>query len=281
VAPTTLPLCEAWFEVDPVGPDLFRITEPHVDVLLRANVWLQLGRDQDLVVDAGNGIAQLLPVVQRLRPEPVKPLVAFATHSHQDHAGGLYEFPERWIHVADAAAAASPIRILFREDIGPATRQLVMDAGGSLPEILIEAVPSREFDPLRFQPPPASATRTVEESAQIDLGNRKYEVVHLPGHTPGSAGLWDSRSGTLFSGDAVYATDPLIDTTPTSSIPDYLETMRRLRQMPVNIVRPGHDYSFGRELLIDRCDGYIAWRGSGGSVASASRSRAGPTSDKL
>jgi glyoxylase-like metal-dependent hydrolase (beta-lactamase superfamily II) len=279
--PPVLPLCEAWFEIDPVSPDLFRITEPHVDILLRANSWLQLGRDQDLLVDAGNGIAQLLPVIQRLRPDPLKPLVAFATHSHQDHAGGLYEFPERWIHVADATAAASPLRILFREDIGPATRQLVIDVGGSLPEILIEAVPSREFDPLRFQPPPATATRTVEESAQIDLGNRKYEVVHLPGHTHGSAGLWDSRSGTLFSGDAVYATDPLIDTTPTSSIPDYLETMRRLREMPVNIVRPGHDYSFGRELLIDRCDGYIARRGPRGSAVPDGHDWAGLTPGKL
>jgi glyoxylase-like metal-dependent hydrolase (beta-lactamase superfamily II) len=279
--PSALPLCEAWFEVDLVGPDLFRITEPHVDVLLRANAWLQLGRSQDLLVDAGNGIAKLLPVIQRLRPEPVKPLVAFATHSHQDHAGGLHEFPERWIHAADAAAAASPTRILFREDFGPATRQLVMNAGGTLPELLIEAVPSREFDPRRFQPPPVTATRTVEESEQIDLGNQKYEVVHLPGHTHGSAGLWDSRSGTLFSGDAVYATDPLIDTTPTSSIPDYLETMRRLRQMPVNVVRPGHDYSFGRELLIDRCDEYIGRRSPRASVASASGGGVSLAPDKL
>lgn len=269
-------MCEAWFEVDPVAPELFRITEPHVDVLLRANAWLQLGQDRDLLVDAGNGIAKLLPVVQRLRPKPDKPLVAFATHSHQDHAGGLYEFPDRWIHAADAAAVASPTRILFRKDIGAATQQLVTDVGGVLPEILLEALPSREFDPLGFQPPPASATRTVEEAEEIDLGNRRYEVLHLPGHTHGSAGLWESRSGTLFSGDAVYATDPLIDTTPTSSIPDYLETMRRLRQMPVKVVRPGHDYSFGRELLIERCDGYIARRGSTGGASSASDSRPVP-----
>ncbi|HLY77211.1 MAG TPA: MBL fold metallo-hydrolase, partial [Thermoplasmata archaeon] len=100
----------------------------------------------------------------------------------------------------------------------------------------------------------------VEEGHVIDLGDRRFEVLHLPGHTHGSAGLWEDRTGTLFSGDAVYAVGPLIDTTPTSSVSEYLETMRRLREVPVKVVRPGHDFSFGREMLIDRCEGYLARR---------------------
>ena len=31
----------------------------------------------------------------------------------------------------------------------------------------------------------------------IDLGDRAFEVLHLPGHSPGSIGLWDATSGTL------------------------------------------------------------------------------------
>ncbi|HLY76804.1 MAG TPA: MBL fold metallo-hydrolase, partial [Thermoplasmata archaeon] len=104
----SLPRCEAWFEVEATAPDLMRITEPHVDVLLRANAWLQFGRDKDLLVDTGNGLTAILPLVQRLRRGRTKPLLAFATHSHQDHAGGLHEFEERWIHSADADAAAHP-----------------------------------------------------------------------------------------------------------------------------------------------------------------------------
>jgi glyoxylase-like metal-dependent hydrolase (beta-lactamase superfamily II) len=38
----------------------------------------------------------------------------------------------------------------------------------------------------------------------IDTGDRHFEVLHLPGHSPGSIGLWEERSGTLFSGDAIY-----------------------------------------------------------------------------
>lgn len=257
-----LPVCEAWFEFEQSGPGLFRITEPHVDVLLRANAWLLLGKDRDLLVDSGNGFAAIFPCLQRLRPEPEKPLLAFATHSHQDHVGGLHEFSERWIHPADSKSASAPSRLVYRTDVGPATLQLVEEFGGTVPDLLIEARPTRAFDAARFRPEGVSTARTVEEGAVVDLGDRTFEVVHLPGHTPGSAGLWDPQSRRLFSGDAVYATDPLIDTTPTSSIPDYLETMRRLRQLPVSTVLPGHDQLFGREMLIERCEGYIRRRGS-------------------
>lgn len=255
-----LPVCEPWYEVEPVTSSLFRISEPHVDVLLRANAWLQLGRERDLLVDAGNGLAAILPTVQRLRRDPDKALVAFATHAHQDHAGGLWEFDDRRIHPADVEELAAPKRLLYAADIGPATRQLVLEAGGQLPELLIEAIPRRDFDLVNFRPRPTTPTRLVEEGSVLDLGDLRYEVLHLPGHTHGSAGLWEPTTGTLFSGDAVYATDPLIDTTPTSSIPAYLETMRRLRQLRVSIVRPGHDFSFGRDLLVERCDSYIARR---------------------
>ena len=37
--------------------------------------------------------------------------------------------------------------------------------------------------------------------------------LHLPGHSPGSLGLWEPRSGLLLSGDAVYD-GPLLDQLP-------------------------------------------------------------------
>ena len=44
----------------------------------------------------------------------------------------------------------------------------------------------------------------IGEGDVIDLGDRAFEVLHLPGHSPGSIGLWDPAAGTLFSGDAIY-----------------------------------------------------------------------------
>jgi glyoxylase-like metal-dependent hydrolase (beta-lactamase superfamily II) len=84
-------------------------------------------------------------------------------------------------------------------------------------------------------------------------------VLHLPGHSPGSIGLWEAASGTLFSGDAIYD-GPLLDELPESSIVDYCATMERLLTLPVTVVHAGHDPSFGRQRLHELARMYLARR---------------------
>ena len=42
-----------------MSPELTLITEPHVDELVSANMWLVRGRERDLLVDCGLGVASL------------------------------------------------------------------------------------------------------------------------------------------------------------------------------------------------------------------------------
>jgi hypothetical protein len=65
-------------------------------------------------------------------------------------------------------------------------------------------VPDAAFDIAAHTTRPAPCTRKVREGDRLDLGDRSFEVLHLPGHSPGSIGLWEEDSGVLFSGDAVY-----------------------------------------------------------------------------
>jgi glyoxylase-like metal-dependent hydrolase (beta-lactamase superfamily II) len=103
-------------------------------------------------------------------------------------------------------------------------------------------------------------TRTVTEGDAIDLGDRHFDVLHLPGHTPGSIGLWEPASGTLFSGDAIHDDPPLLDTLPESDVASYVRTMKRLRELPVSVVHAGHEPSFGRERLHVLVDAYLEQR---------------------
>ena len=126
-------------------------------------------------------------------------------------------------------------------------------------DYLINARPHDEFDIDDYRITPTSVTRALEEGDVIDLGDRALEVMHLPGHSPGSMGLWDSESATLFSGDALYDGE-LLDELPDSDIPDYIATMKRLRELPVYVVHGGHEPSFDKNRMIELIDAYLNWR---------------------
>ena len=111
--------------------------------------------------------------------------------------------------------------------------------------MLINASPSPDFDVDAYQVISTTVTQPLDEGDVVDLGNRHFEIMHLPGHSPGSIGLWESMSGTFFSGDALYD-GSLLDDLPDSDIPDYLVTMKRIRELPVSVVHGGHEPSFGR-----------------------------------
>ena len=127
-------------------------------------------------------------------------------------------------------------------------------------EALVDALPHSGFDPANFRIQSVAPTLTIDEGDVVDLGDRHFEILHLPGHSFGSVGLWEPRTGTLFSGDAIYD-GPLLDGLEDSDIPSYVETMRRLRELPVNVVHGGHDESFGRERFVEIADASIERRG--------------------
>jgi glyoxylase-like metal-dependent hydrolase (beta-lactamase superfamily II) len=131
-------------------------------------------------------------------------------------------------------------------------------AGYEVPETLVTAVPDG-FDPAEYRVTSTSVTRAVDEGDSIDLGDRHFEILHLPGHSPGSIGLFEAATETLFSGDAIYD-GPLLDELPESDISDYVRTMKRLRELPVRVVHAGHDPSFGGERLRELADAYLALR---------------------
>lgn len=255
-------IAETWFERERVDDDITLIWEPHVDPLLRCNIWHIRGRDRDLLVDTGMGICSLREAASDLLEKPV---IAAATHTHHDHTGGMHEFGERLVHANEARslAEAENEMALFAARMPAAVSRAIEEAGYPLADEFLTAYPHEGFDPVAHTLAPAAPTWIVEEGDVVDLGNRAFEVLHLPGHSPGSIGLWEAASGTLFSGDAIYD-GPLLDNIPGSHIGDYVVTMERLKALPVTIVHGGHDPSFGRERLIEIADSYLAkWAGGG------------------
>jgi len=252
-----LPVADPWFVLERAGDGITLVTEPHVHPLLRCNVWHVEGGHVDLVVDTSLGLAPLRHLVER---DLAKGLLALATHSHSDHIGGLGEFADRAAHRGEADWMAEPVTVCLDSSLyGETVLGPYRQAGYDIPECFVDAVPPGGLHGTITRRDPAPATRLVDDGDVIDLGDRSFEVLHLPGHSPGSIGLWEQATGVLFSGDAVYD-GPLLDELDGSDIETYVQTMRRLRELPVTVVHGGHEPSFGRDRLIEICDRYIAAR---------------------
>ena len=95
-----------------------------------------------------------------------KPLRLVLSHAHVDHIYHIRRFPDVWMHP---------------DDIGLLRRRALFQR------------------PVLFPP----TIHMLLNGSMIDLGGRKLQIVHIPGHTDGSILLWDVETRTLLSGDTV------------------------------------------------------------------------------
>ena len=240
---TAIPVADRWYRSERLGDGVRLIFEHHLSPDVFCNIWFIEGRDRNLIFDTGTGMR---PLKQELAFLSEKPVICVAGHSHFDHMGGNWEFDERWGHPAEAEiiAAPTPGNTLALDYIEP--RHL-------------SALPYTGFTCESYSLKPAPLTRMVDEGDVVDLGDRVFKVLHVPGHSPGSIALLEEATGLLLSSDCLYD-GHLLDELFHSNIPDYLESMERLKELPVRTVRPGHYDSFGKDRLIELADDYIAGR---------------------
>jgi glyoxylase-like metal-dependent hydrolase (beta-lactamase superfamily II) len=277
-----LPVAGEWFAARRIADGLTCLWEPHVHSLMRANVWHVRGSSRDLVVDAGLGVGDLKRALAGLGLLGERPTLLVLTHTHVDHVGGAHQFADRAVHAAEAADLLhpDPWHLLLPWEYPPEFRQYFLasedgESGGAVDEdrgsggaagedgyrLVIDALPRLGFDPAVFVMTGVEASRTLVEGDEIDLGDRTLSVLHLPGHSPGSIGLWDQSAGALFTGDVIYDSGALLDELKGSCIPDYIASMKRLRRLPVEAVYSGHGEPFGRALLHERARAYLDLRG--------------------
>ena len=219
-----------WYRLQTKGDDITLIDEPHIEEFYRCNIWHVRGRDGDMLVDSGMGVVSLrtwVPLVTE------RPLEAVASHTHFDHIGCHHEFDCRSCHEAEAAILADPTRAATLAD------PYVTDE-------IFTTLPPEPYESARYAVKSAPATRILQDRDRVDLGDRSFEVIHTPGHSPGGIALWEEATGILFSGDIVYD-GPLIEDTYHANAEDYVASMKRLLDLPVRVVHGGHFASYGGE----------------------------------
>ncbi len=162
------------------------------------------------VIDPGAEPELIFPAVVE---SGLKPVVILNTHGHIDHIGANLDVKEKfgiplWIHVLD----------------GPLLQK------------------NQQFELSLFlnakESPPAD--RLLEDGESVVIGRRRLEVVHTPGHTPGSVGFLGD--GILFSGDTLFNGGVGRTDLPGGSTRDLEVSIReRILTLPSEtVVLPGH-----------------------------------------
>ncbi len=216
-----------WYTTRALDDGVTYIGEPFIKAFYRCNIWHVRGRDRDLLVDSGMGVLSLREYVPLVTE---RPCIAVASHTHFDHIGSHHEFDERCVHRAEADIMAAPTRASTLAD------PYVTDD-------IFTRLPPGSYTSSEYAVNRAPATRLLADGDTIELGNRHFEVIHTPGHSPGGIMLFERASGVLFSGDTVYD-GPLIDDAYHSDVAVYVATMEHILELPVRVVHGGHFPSF-------------------------------------
>ncbi len=82
----------------------------------------------------------------------------------------------------------------------------------------------------------------VFEGDRIDLGGRELEVLHLPGHTPGSVTLLDKENRALIGGDPIQVDGDIFMFGSHRDFEAYISSLRRLmkRESEFDVIYPSH-----------------------------------------
>jgi glyoxylase-like metal-dependent hydrolase (beta-lactamase superfamily II) len=220
------PIADIWFGVEPAEGRIVHIREIHLDQWAAGDIWLIRGAERDLVFDTGTGLNSPAPVIDMLSSNPK---IAVASCHYYDHAGGMYAFEERACHKMEAQALTEP----------PGNEEDLWDEE-------IYALPYADFKASDYVRRAAKPNLLLGDGDFIDLGNRRLEVLHIPGRTPGSLALWEQETGFLFGGETAFV-DPFDHDFPPEDVSLFESSLRRLASLPVKRVFGGHYGAFGPE----------------------------------
>jgi glyoxylase-like metal-dependent hydrolase (beta-lactamase superfamily II) len=171
------------------------------------------------------------------------------THQHIDHLGLVEIIVEHSGAEVAALGLAAERLANFADDAEEEDRfavELMLRNG--IPQEVAFALQSvsRSF---RGWGAKAEVTRRLEDGEKLAFRDRTLEVLHRPGHSPSDTVFWDERRRILIAADHLIShisSNPLIarpldgSSRRPQALVTYIESMRKTREMPAEIVLSGH-----------------------------------------
>jgi glyoxylase-like metal-dependent hydrolase (beta-lactamase superfamily II) len=162
------------------------------------------------------------------------------THTHVDHIGCLSEIQEKlpnielWVHTEEA---------------------IPLETGDERAVYGIDAF--RDFCRSQYGVKPGTFTfrvdRKLKGDEKLNIGGLTWEILHVPGHSPGSIALYDPAEKVLLPGDVVYADFAIgrFDLYGAGGA-TLKKSLLKLAELDVKILLPGHN-----QIVKELKPGYI------------------------
>lgn len=164
------------------------------------------------------------------------------SHGHIDHYLYNHQFPRSKIMMHSEDTAIAQAREKYLEAFGMTT----LNQDDRLQELYLKEVQYR--------------TTRIDEHINADqvfnLGTTRFEVLHLPGHSPGHCGFIFPEQGFVFSADIDFSNFGPWYANLDSSIPQFLQSIDRLADLKPDYFISGHGAALVTENVSKRLMAY-------------------------
>lgn len=212
-----------WFTIEKIDDSTYVLSEyGHWEQM---HSYLLLGKTHGLLIDTGLGIGNIKTVIDKITDLPILVIV---THVHWDHIGSLREFENIAVHELDVNWLIKGLPI-----------PLAMIKKSVVEKNFYKEAP-KEFDIEAYSVYTGVPTRILQDNDIIDIGFRKIQVIHTPGHSPGHVCLWDEDRRYLFTGDLIYK-GTLYAFYPSTDPHQFYESVKRIHDISnIRRILPSH-----------------------------------------